>query len=174
MTRPDWTDCDHEQTEIRAMTQSNGCVVHVRQCLRCGANRGCVKKTAAQRPLLDVELRDGWQERVAAYYEERRVAFERELGTRVQARQTEQAAFWRKYNEYLRGPVWRSKASRVLRRDGYICQACLGRPATQAHHLSYAHVFDEPLFELTSVCDVCHKEITKSDRERRGDPASAA
>jgi len=163
MTRPDWMDCEHEQTEVRARMLSNGTVVHMRQCLRCGGNRGCVKKTDGGVPAFDEALRQRWLDRESAYYEQRQHEHE-----------TRQGEFWRRYDEYLRGPVWGSKKARVLRRDGYMCQACQDRSATQVHHLTYAHVFDEPLFDLISVCEICHKRLTEYDRERRGVTASAA
>lgn len=74
--------------------------------------------------------------------------------------------FFSKYEKYLNSSVWKSKRERVLRRDNYLCQACLQKDATEVHHLTYKHVFDEPLFELTSVCKNCHEKITKMDKEK--------
>jgi hypothetical protein len=74
--------------------------------------------------------------------------------------------FFIKYNEYLKTDIWKSKRERVLKRDKNLCQACLKRKASEVHHLSYKHVFNEPLFELVSVCNICHKEITKLDTEK--------
>lgn len=75
------------------------------------------------------------------------------------------AEFWRQYEEYLRTDKWRNKRELVLKRDNYVCQACLTNKATQAHHKTYEHVFDEFLFELISVCKECHDLIhSKNDR----------
>lgn len=74
---------------------------------------------------------------------------------------------WRaQYQRYLRSPEWRDKRERVLRRDGYQCQSCLGVPATQIHHLPGSYKYGRycPLFLLVSVCDHCHDEISAIDR----------
>ena len=75
--------------------------------------------------------------------------------------------WYRKHNDYLRSPEWKERRMKVLRRDGYMCQACLQNPATQVHHLSYDHWGHEPLFELTSICKPCHDKITEMDHNRR-------
>lgn len=69
------------------------------------------------------------------------------------------------YKEYLKSPLWQEKRELVLKRDNYLCQACLTDAAVQVHHLSYKHVFNEPLFELISVCLRCHDIITNMDRK---------
>jgi len=82
-------------------------------------------------------------------------------------REMQNAEWWSQYTAYLLTPEWRSKADRVLARDAWVCQACLRNRATQAHHLTYKHVFNEPLFELIAVCRPCHEKITRLDREAR-------
>ena len=37
----------------------------------------------------------------------------------------------------------------------------------EVHHITYAHVFDEPLFDLRAVCRPCHERLTARDRENR-------
>lgn len=78
------------------------------------------------------------------------------------------ADFNRIYPEYLKSDDWRAKRAIVLERDNNTCQACLRAPATQVHHKSYERVFDEPLFDLESVCDECHGKIhdKRTDAER--------
>lgn len=75
-------------------------------------------------------------------------------------------SWWSRYSAYLKTEKWRKKSAMVVARD-VTCQACLARPATQAHHLTYEHVGDEPLFDLRGVCEPCHVKITKMDRARR-------
>jgi hypothetical protein len=67
--------------------------------------------------------------------------------------------WWIKYNRYLLTPEWQDKRERVLERDAYLCQACLKRRASQAHHLNYKRVFNEPLFDLVAVCTTCHTAL---------------
>ncbi|SEQ08941.1 HNH endonuclease [Flavobacterium urocaniciphilum] len=73
------------------------------------------------------------------------------------------------YNEYLKSETWQFKRKSVLKRDNFICQSCLANKATQIHHLTYKHVFNEPLFDLISVCFRCHEIITKMDRKIESD-----
>lgn len=73
------------------------------------------------------------------------------------------------YNEYLASDLWQTKRRLVLERDKYVCQSCIKAKAIQVHHLSYEHVFNEPLFELTSVCIRCHEIITNMDRKKEAD-----
>lgn len=74
--------------------------------------------------------------------------------------------FWEAYGQYLYTDKWRAKSRKVLARDP-VCKACNSRPSTQAHHTTYKHMFNEPLFDLIGVCEKCHETITKMDRNRK-------
>lgn len=80
------------------------------------------------------------------------------------------ADWWTWYRGYLETPMWFTRRDMVLERDNYRCTAtlkgCTGR-ATQVHHLTYDHAGNEPLFELVSICENCHNQITEADRSRR-------
>jgi hypothetical protein len=65
-------------------------------------------------------------------------------------------AWWRRYNEYLDSYVWRAKRALVVQRSKGVCEGCGEAPATMVHHLTYAHVFNELLFELVALCERCH------------------
>lgn len=67
--------------------------------------------------------------------------------------------WWTWYTEYLRSPEWRSVRARAIARAKGTCEGCAERPATQAHHLTYAHVGAEFLWELRAVCDPCHDRL---------------
>ena len=71
------------------------------------------------------------------------------------------------YVEYLQSAEWKAKSARVLKRDKYLCQNCLAATATDAHHTTYRHVFNEPLFDLVALCRPCHEEITLIERAAR-------
>ena len=74
--------------------------------------------------------------------------------------------FWQDYAVYLKSVEWRKKRSQVFKRAGYICERCHQGEAVQAHHLTYAHVFNEPLEDLQAVCYRCH-ELTHHRRLRK-------
>jgi 5-methylcytosine-specific restriction endonuclease McrA len=80
--------------------------------------------------------------------------------------QQSKKVFFEKYNEYLKTTEWQERRDEVLKRDNYICQACLNARATQVHHLNYVHWGNEPLFDLVAICNECHEKITKMDRDK--------
>lgn len=155
--RPASLECEHEQTQICRRRQSNGVVVFVRQCVRCGHNRGAVAKNSAEVlrladiPEWDQALYDNWQRERTEYYERRR----QETAAAIPG----SAEWWKQYDEYLNSPEWQAKRVLVLERDNYICQGCFQARAFDVHHLSYRHVGNELLFELVSICRKCHRRI---------------
>lgn len=159
--------CEHAAEEARRFTASNG-VAHFRvQCLDCGAHVRSVKK--AELRCAPDQLAE-WDEALRLDYwkrqsEARRAQYEAE-------RQQESAEWWARYDGYLQSTAWERKRDLVLRRDDYRCQANVdercARTASQVHHLTYAHLGQEPLFDLIAVCTPCHGAITAMDRERRG------
>ncbi len=74
---------------------------------------------------------------------------------------------WDKYNEYLNSEKWELKRKKVLERDNYLCQACLTNRAEQIHHLTYNNIYDEPLYELLSVCKRCHMKIEQQKQTKQ-------
>jgi 5-methylcytosine-specific restriction endonuclease McrA len=78
---------------------------------------------------------------------------------RALERDQQSEEWWRRYNEYLATEEWRNLRQLVFRRDDGICQGCYAAPATQVHHLTYEHVCNEFLWELTSICDGCHARV---------------
>jgi len=63
------------------------------------------------------------------------------------------------YRAYLSTPIWKVKRDLVLKRDNNKCQACLINLASEVHHKNYNNIFNEPLFDLVSVCSDCHRTI---------------
>lgn len=75
--------------------------------------------------------------------------------------------FWADYGFYLKSENWQKKREAVLKRARFLCEVCQRREATQVHHLSYMHVYDEPLSDLQAVCSVCHARIHSSQNMRK-------
>jgi hypothetical protein len=69
--------------------------------------------------------------------------------------------WWAQYNAYLLTPEWRGRRVQVFLRASGLCEGCRKRPPSQVHHLTYAHVTEEFLFELVAVCDECHERLHK-------------
>ena len=69
----------------------------------------------------------------------------------------EQISRREQYREYLLSPEWKALRRKVIDRCGGLCEGCREERVTQVHHLTYAHVRDELLFELVGLCDACHE-----------------
>lgn len=163
--------CSHPTQEPRYQTISNGARKPVMQCLGCGRrvrdvyrHETALRAEAQLTQDFDEDLReagkqqhnDAWK----TYNAERQRIFE--LGRDVLRSE---------YYDYRQTPAWDRRRKAILERDGHRCQArldgCLDR-ATQAHHLTYDHRGNEPLFDLVAVCRPCHEEITRMDQEKCG------
>lgn len=140
--------CKHEKAELRRWITSNGAERCQLQCLFCGTSqKQSVKKQDAPKdtPKADRSL--------AGHYEEQRQLEYQAIGTKHLKIQTMQG---REYDLYLKSSEWRIKREKVLGRANGICEGCLDQPATQVHHTTYDHLYDELLFELVALCEECH------------------
>lgn len=155
--------CDCPEKEVRYRIYANGQKAFYRQCMTCGDWEGPIKKSEVG--ALDQQMALPANEQLREDRRSKRWEYHQEL--REQARQLEYEDWLRDHNDYLKSEKWLKKRAKVLQRDKEVCQGCLFRKATQVHHLSYAHWKNEPLFELVSVCQVCHEFITLLDRKRR-------
>jgi 5-methylcytosine-specific restriction endonuclease McrA len=70
-------------------------------------------------------------------------------------------------------PGWAAKRDAVILRECQVqgrkdprCQGCGRAAGTIAHHLTYAHVGAEFLFELALVCGGCHDQLHPERREQ--------
>lgn len=156
-------DCEHAEKVFAIRTIKGGTRQVGTQCLQCGEFRP-MRRTAL--PLgetlveYDATLRENYHERKRRFYQRRAEQIQSE-------RQLKSQAWWDDYNAYLTSEDWFDKRQRVLDRDDWICQACRKRRANQVHHLTYEHAFHEPLFDLVSICEVCHRALTEMDRCKR-------
>jgi hypothetical protein len=161
---PAYPTCEHPETEPRRRTLSNGIVQLVVQCLRCGRQIKAIRKhehdlqyAANCNPAFDHTI----EERVKAEWQAEFDAW----------RARREAAWWGRYTAYMASDAWWDRRCRRIELDGYQCRAKLSgctHHAEQVHHLTYAHLGNEPLFDLISVCTSCHDTITAMDRQRRG------
>ncbi len=71
------------------------------------------------------------------------------------------------YRDYLRSQEWALRRAKVLRRADHRCEGCGDNPAVEVHHLTYANVTREFLFELVALCADCHDRI----HEQAGEPS---
>lgn len=155
LERPDFYQCDcHNHVEIRHRKNSAGSSLLGFQCHECGRWTPIKRngREPSEFPDFDEELHQQWTDvRRAdehAYYEEKQ--------------KKEQQKRHNEYMGYINSPQWRAKRSDVMARDRGLCTArmsgCTGR-AEHVHHKTYDRLFDEPLWDLQSVCHNCHERI---------------
>jgi hypothetical protein len=155
-------ECKHEDTKVYRVRITDGSVQVRKCCLECGHRVG------AAIPQTDKAWLAGlpWQpEEHAASYRGRRVADRRAILLDLARRQhAERGRFTASYSEYIKSDAWRTKRALVLKRCGGVCEGCGRAKATEVHHTTYLHLFDEFLFELLGLCHGCHERITTERR----------
>lgn len=163
--------CSHERREVRYSVASNGARQWREQCVKCGHLTEFLKynhprvMAVAEPVAVDEELREAYQQTIRLEAQ-RRITEQADLDMQQRAREQEErdTAWWVAYNEYLKTDDWQARRQMVLQRDGFMCKACGVARATTAHHLTYDHGVDAPLFDLIAVCEACHQRITVLDR----------
>ena len=160
-------ECTHN-FQLTQSKQSNGVLQFKVRCVICGESKGGAIKYA---DLTDKQKNDAvlWNPQTATdYYAEnarlRKEAMEEAQRDCDASNSQKNQAWWRWYSAYLASSTWRIRRQSVMRRARGICEACQIAAATEVHHLTYAHVGREPLFELVAICLKCHEQITSWDR----------
>lgn len=143
-------ECGHAHAEMRKRKTLAGGWQLVNQCMGCGQRLGNALPQAGV-VMADVA---GFDEQRLATWLERRKEHARET-----AHAFSREAWLASYGPYLASAAWRSKRAKVMERARGACEGCAEGPPTQVHHLSYAHVGNEFLFELAALCDACHGRI---------------
>lgn len=65
----------------------------------------------------------------------------------------------RKYRDHLGSDKWHRLRERVWDRENGLCEGCRSEPIEHVHHLTYANMGDEFLFELKGLCYDCHLKV---------------
>jgi hypothetical protein len=64
------------------------------------------------------------------------------------------------YSRFLSSRAWKSLKALVLKRAGYICEACMVKAATSVHHTDgYSAGRLPPAWMLRAVCSDCHQRF---------------
>ena len=151
-----FNQCDCSDLIHCQRTLKNGVVQIGTQCLKCGSWKA-IKATSLTRREHSDALCNTYDETLRErYYQQQKTEYDAK-------RAEENQAWWDWYNEYLSSEQWKKKAARVKQRDNHICRGCLIKRADVVHHLTYAHVGDEPLFDLVSMCYECHNKLHNKD-----------
>jgi hypothetical protein len=158
--------CKHSETEVRRVKLSNGHCQVRDCCTSCGSAIGTAKRQndkawVTQLPWADAELVDS--------YEIKRAVEKEALILQLARKQyAERGRFTKAYEEYLTSDAWKAKRVLVLKRCGGLCEGCGVARATEVHHTTYEHLYNEFLFELLGLCHSCHDRISRERRAAMG------
>ena len=154
-------NCPHD-AEPRRLECSNGTVQIKEQCKTCGQAIGNPISHAkftpddiAAMPLFDRHLQSDWWE---SHRQAQSVRMEEEGERRKAEWEEGREERARRYAEYLDSPKWERIRRQKLRMTGGMCEGCGNAGASHVHHLSYANVGDELLFQLVTLCEPCHQK----------------
>ncbi len=64
-----------------------------------------------------------------------------------------------RYKEYLDSEDWKKLKSKIIKRDGGVCQGCFESRPLDVHHLTYDRIGEELGTDLVSLCRYCHDKI---------------
>jgi 5-methylcytosine-specific restriction endonuclease McrA len=153
--------CDHRDRVLTFKVNVRGSRLFRRQCTRCGDAQQLMAADLTPREKscavpFDEEINKRRWEAFNVRLQAKRTAWEAERKREFDG--------W--YARYLGSPEWAARRRAVLQRARGTCEGCLIRPATQVHHLTYAHVGNELLFELVAVCDKCHGIVHERGESR--------
>ena len=117
------------------------------QCLWCGSELTCAEEETTVTERIAAKPMD-WSLRSSGQQLEYRTGRE------------EQNEEWQeRYQKHLDSRQWMETRKRVLLRCQGICEGCRKSPAVHVHHLTYARMGHEMLFDLVGVCLDCHQSI---------------
>lgn len=141
--------CPHDKRVYRVYKNAGGRDEVRHQCLRCGERGKPISKARQQTlGLIVAELApcepDDNERRSESYR---------------QNEETRRQKWFAVYRQYLQSPAWLSVRQRVLARDQKQCQGCLQEEAVEAHHLTFAHIGGEFLFELVAIGVRCQAKL---------------
>lgn len=151
---PPTDECKHcgeiRWSGLRRRIVSNGAIQYVYQCLLCGRS--------SRNPIRHADVRghvDEWDYMLSRTYDKKR----------TEEVQANRKAWFDEYAVYLASGEWAEKRRKVFARAKGICEGCGDAPATQVHHLTYAHMGNEFLWELVAICNDCHEREHPHMRE---------
>ena len=156
--------CEHiETTRYVTFTDAIGRISYRRQCVRCGANLGDVKKIhvtpAIERGLVP------WNEETRTRWDDARVARGKELAGSFEEERKEE--FQREFDERHQlatsGERWQRLRVKIFARCKGVCEGCGDVPATVVHHRHYKRLGKELLFDLVGLCRSCHDVVHDRD-----------
>ena len=80
------------------------------------------------------------------------------MPTQLKLFRTENDDWHRRYQKYLKSPLWQARRRAKIIQSKGRCELCGFHAATEVHHLTYECVGREDLSHLLAVCRDCHAD----------------
>lgn len=145
-------ECDHNWVFI-LFTLENGHSQLRRYCTRCHEREGKIYKQS-EHDLSKIAV--GENDNYNRFIEEHRNSDQDEFTLFIsKLRQSQEEYMYSEYTKYIRSDNFKLLRTKIIERDGGICQIC-GAKGNNVHHLTYTHFRKEYLFELVLLCENCH------------------
>jgi hypothetical protein len=140
---------------------SNGRKQLRQQCDDCGdlVGPGALPFAKAEGQTVKAFDLQRYQQARREHNEATREAYERARQRRNAVWATQRLERQQQYQAYLQSEQWRRLRVKLLKRAGYTCEGCLEARATEVHHVTYEHIFQEYCFELRALCAKCHGRL---------------
>ena len=151
-------ECQHKKLQKVLRTVKGGSKQLVKQCLDCGTQIGSAfsQKNLPEEPGV-------WNGDLARKYDTQRKATLQSIREKhFEKQQRVSGNFSQLYYEHMKSEKWLQMRVKIFRRANNICEGCLEKPARDVHHLSYAHLSDELMFELVALCRECHVKVEQT------------
>lgn len=155
----DYIHCKHPRKELRLRTIQGNRTALFFQCLVCGQSAGGGAQT---KTLANVAGAGRWDTELEQHFRTFRERFHEVCRANVDAATVAEQEDWQaRYAAHVNpeNPAWQRIRTKVLERCGGVCEGCLEKPVVHVHHLTYAHLGHELLFELRGVCRDCHRVL---------------
>ena len=156
--------CEHKNLQLRKRSIKSGNIQYVKQCLDCGNAMPQPIKAAMAFQLNGGNEPSIFDEQVIINRKaEKEKSYQEIKGRYDSSKNVEIDKYGEWYREYLKSPEWKLKREKVLKRAKNICEGCAEETAIEVHHISYANIGDELLFQLVALCEDCHRKAHSSD-----------
>ena len=152
---------DYKQTELNCTHDyklylfelSNGSLQLRRYCKLCHyRDSEIIKQKEYDISKIAIKKESSYQEFMSKNYDSE--SSERKLFI-SKLKENQEKIYYKKYYDYINSEEWQELRQKILKRDGYKCQIC-NKSANHVHHLTYVHFTKEYMFELVSLCEMCH------------------
>ena len=161
----DIKNCPHEKTSYYYIVKSNGEYAYMELCSLCGERKDKSKVWIKASSIPFNAVITKYTDEIKKDFANKKNIIQEEIRNIKYA--IEMSDKYQEYEKYLLSPEWQEKRRiRMLFNDRNFngkCEICFKNEATQIHHMTYAQLYNEWVFDLAAICSDCHERIHKKN-----------